>query len=295
MHRIKWAAAQAAMLCSVLLFAGCGGGGGGGGSQSPPPPAATFTVGGTVSGLAGNSVALRLNGSADLIVSANGGYTFPGAIASGAAYTVTVQTQPANPAQTCVLANATGNAFANVTNITVTCSTNMYRVRGTLTGLAGGSVVLRNNGGDDLTLSANGAFQFASSVASGGAYAVTVQTHPAGPVQTCVVTQGSGNVAAADVTTVAVNCTTNTYSVGGTVTGLAGPGLILRNNGGNDLAVNANGAFTFSTPVVSGGNYLVTVQTQPPGKRCTVVNGDGAVPGHEHHQRDRHLREPVHH
>jgi 6-phosphogluconolactonase (cycloisomerase 2 family) len=277
MHTVKWAAARAAMLCSVLIVYGCGGGGGGGGPQNPPTPPATFTVGGVVSGLAGNSVALRLNSGADLVIAGNGGYTFPGTIASGAAYTVTVQTQPANPAQTCVLANATGSASANVTNVTVTCSTNMYSVRGALSGLAGGSVVLRNNGGDDLTLSADGNFQFATSVASGSAYAVTVQTNPAVPAQTCVVTQGSGNVAAANVTDVAVNCTTNSYTVGGTVSGLTGAGLVLRNNGGNDLALNANGAFTFTAPLLSGANYLVTVQTEPAAKRCTVANADGPV------------------
>ena len=119
---------------------------------------------------------------------------FPGTIARGTAYTVTVQTQPTGPTQTCALANATGTIAANVSNVTVTCTTNTYRVRGTLSGLSGGSALLRNNGGDDLTLSANGAFEFATAVPSGGAYAVTVQAQPLGPAQTCVVTQGSGNV-----------------------------------------------------------------------------------------------------
>ena len=163
--------------------------------------------------------------------------------------------------------------------MTVTCTTNTYRVRGTLSGLAGGSVVLRNNGGNDLTLSANGAFEFTTAVPSGGAYAVTVQGQPLGPSQTCVVTQGSGNVAAADIANVAVSCTTNTFSIGGTITGLGGSGLVLRNNGGNDLAVNANGDFTFSAPIVSGGNYLVAVHTQPtaPNQHCTVANHSGTV------------------
>jgi len=282
MDRVKISAARAAILSSVLLITACGGGGGGGGSPNPPPPPpppVNYTVGGTVSGLAGNSVTLRLNGGADLAVAANGNFAFPGSIASGTAYTVTVQTQPTGPTQTCVLANATGNIAANVANVTVTCTTNTYHVRGTLGGLAGGSVILRNNGGDDLTLSANGAFQFLTVVPSGGAYAVTVQAQPLGPAQTCVVTQGAGNIGAADVTNIAVNCTTNTYSVGGTVTGLNGSGLVLRNNGGNNLAVNANGAFTFSAPVVSGGNYLVSVLTQPtaPRQRCTVANAGGTV------------------
>ncbi len=273
MHRVYLMVARAAMLCTILLLAACGGGG----SQNPPPPPVTITVGGNVTGLAGNSVVLRLNDGTNLIVNANGSFVFPGTIASGATYSVTVQTQPTNPVQTCVLVNATGSASTNITSVTVTCNTDLYHVSGTITGLAGGTVVLLNNGGDALMLSANGTFQFATSVASGGAYAVTVRTNPTGPVQTCVVTQGSGNVVTADVTTVAVNCSTNSYSVAGTVTGLSGPGLILRNNGGNDLAVNANGMFTFSTPITSGSNYLVTVQTQPLTKRCTVMNGSGPV------------------
>jgi hypothetical protein len=76
-----------------------------------------------------------------------------------------------------------------------------------------------------------------------------------------------------------VNCTINTFAIGGTVTGLNGSGLVLRNNGGNDLAVNANGSFTFSSPVASGSNYLVAVRTQPasPLQRCTVANAGGTV------------------
>jgi 6-phosphogluconolactonase (cycloisomerase 2 family) len=274
MDPFKTAAARAAILSLVLLFSACGGGGGG----SPTPPA-TFTVGGAVSGLAGNSVALRLNGGADFLVTTNGNFTFPGAITSGTAYTITVQTQPTGPTQTCALTNASGTITANVTNIMVNCTTNTYRVSGTLAGLAGGGVVLRNNGGDDLTLSANGIFHFATAVASGGAYAVTVQAQPLGPSQTCVVSQGAGNVVAADITNVTVNCTTNTFSISGTISGLNGTGVVLRNNGGNDLTVNANGSFTFSAPVVSGNNYLVTVLTQPtaPFQRCTVANAGGTV------------------
>jgi hypothetical protein len=278
MYRVN-AAARAAVLSCVLLFAACGGGGGGSSTPPPPPPPATFTVGGTVSGLASNSVALRLNGGADLVVATNGNFTFPGTIANGAAYTVTVQTQPTGPTQTCALANATGNIAANVSNVTVTCTTSTYRVRGALVGLAGGSVVLRNNGGDELTLSANGAFQFATQVPSGGAYAVAVQAQPLGPPQTCVVTQGAGNVGAADITNVAVNCSINTYRVRGTLAGLAGGSVVLRNNGGDNLTLAADGTFQFATQVPSGGAYAVTVLTQPlaPSQTCVVTQGAGNV------------------
>ena len=69
------------------------------------------------------------------------------------------------------------------------------------------------------------------------------------------------------------------YSVGGTVAGLTGSGLVLQNNAGDDLLVAANGSFRFSTPLASGTAYDVTVKTQPsaPGQTCTVANGSGVV------------------
>ena len=74
--------------------------------------------------------------------------------------------------------------------------------------------------------------------------------------------------------------TVSLFTVGGTVTGLLGSGLMLRDNGGDDLTVTADGPFTFTTPLPSGSGYGVTVATQPanPGQSCTVVNGYGVPP-----------------
>src|SRR5260370_36972117 len=48
-----------------------------------------------------------------------------------------------------------------------------------------------------------------------------------------------------------VNCGggggTGPFTIGGTVTGLTGTGLILQDNGGDDLTLSANGAFAFKT------------------------------------------------
>ena len=209
----------------------------------------TYSVGGTVSGLSG-SVVLQDNGGDNLTVSANGPFTFATKLASGAAYAVTVKTQPAG--QTCTVASGSGTiGSANVTNVAVTCTTNApstYSVGGTVSGLSG-SVVLQDNGGDNLTVSANGPFTFATKLASGAAYAVTVQTQPAG--QTCTVASGSGTIGSANVTNVAVSCTANaTFSVGGTVSGLTG-NVVLQDNGGDNLTVSANGPFTFATKLAS--------------------------------------------
>ena len=88
-----------------------------------------------------------------------------------------------------------------------------YTIGGMVTGLSGGGLVLQNNAGDRLAISASGAFTFTSGLNSGAAYSVTVATQPAAPTQNCVVTNGTGNVGTANVTNVAVACTTVPFTV----------------------------------------------------------------------------------
>jgi uncharacterized repeat protein (TIGR03803 family) len=73
---------------------------------------------------------------------------------------------------------------------------------------------------------------------------------------------------------------TTSYTIGGTVSGLNGS-LLLENNGGDALAVNSNGSFSFSKSVNSGGTYDVTpfVQPQTPVQFCVVSNGQGIAMG----------------
>ena len=170
-------------------------------------------------------------------------------------------------------------ALACTDTPTSTTATATYTVGGAVSGLAGSGLVLRDNGGDDLVVTADGAFAFATKLTGSATYSVTVLTQPSRPAQTCLVTGGSGTIGNGNVTTVAIVCTTNTYTVGGTVSGLAGSGLVLRDNGGDNLAVSANGAFTFATPLNSGTAYSVTFRAQPanPAQTCLVANGSGQV------------------
>jgi len=239
-----------------------------------------LTIGGTVAGLDGTGLVLENNGGDSLAVGASGSFTFPTPVASGGAFSVTVQTQPSGPTQTCVVTGGTGTVGgANVTSVLVNCATDTFAVGGQVSGLAGGTVVLEDNGGDDLTVSANGTFAFPTALASGASYAVTVLTQPSSPSQTCTVSNGTGTVGGASVTGVSVTCTTKSYTVGGTVSGVTGTGLVLQDNLGDNLTVSASGSFTFPTPVASGGAYSVTVLTQPtgPSQTCTVTGGTGTV------------------
>ena len=274
---------RSALVTSILIaIGGCGGGGGtadndGDGGTTPPPPAATYTVAGTVSGVAGPGVTLQVNGHSDTVIKSDGSFIFADRLSSGAPYKVTVATQPAN--QTCSVSNSAGTVNdSDVTNITVNCLTNTSRIGGVVSGLSGSGLVLQNGGGNNLSVSANGPFAFSAAISSGATYSVSVLTQPATPSQTCIVANGSGTASNADVTGVQVVCTTNAYALGGNVSGLAGSGLVLQ-NGSSTLSVFGNGVFTFGAPIASGTSYNVGVSTQPsgPSQTCAVTNGSGLV------------------
>ncbi|MGB8031359.1 MAG: choice-of-anchor tandem repeat GloVer-containing protein [Terracidiphilus sp.] len=123
-----------------------------------------------------------------------------------------------------------------------------YTLGGTLAGLgAAQSVRLEDNGGDTLTLSANGAFSFPMSLDTGSTYAITVQSHTPGIA--CTVSNGSGTVSSANVTGIDVSCASGTetilYSFGASATDGQNPaaGLIVDSAGnlyGTTIAGGAN-------------------------------------------------------
>jgi DNA-binding beta-propeller fold protein YncE len=150
-----------------------------------------------------------------------------------------------------------------------------YAIGGAVSGLAASGLVLELNGANDLAVSSNGQFTFRRHLADGGPYAVTVKTQPRNPAQVCTVAAGSGTVAGADVTDVAVTCVAATYTVGGTVSGLTGTGLVLQNDGADDLPIAADGPFTFPAAVAALQPFAVTVKTQPVAQFCAVTGGAG--------------------
>jgi hypothetical protein len=176
-------------LALALALAGCGGG----------------EVGGELSGLgSGLSVTLLNNGSDSLTLGRNGPFTFRTALDAGAAYAVTVKTQPAG--QTCTVGSGSGTLNAegdSVDTVRVSCSTEAV-LRGRLEGLAVGTAVTLVNGNDRLALTVNGAFAFAETLTDGTEYAVLVLTQPA--IGSCIVRNGSGRFFAATFTDIVVSC-----------------------------------------------------------------------------------------
>ena len=152
----------------------------------------------------------------------------------------------------------------------ITTPTSFYTIGGTVTGLAGSGLVLRNNGGDDLAISANGLFTFATSLADGSAYAVTVATQPSNPSQACSVSSGpppqkglivggTGVVSGANVTDLLVECVTTATPPGAPT----------------NVQVNINGGLasvSWTAPADDGGSPLTgySVVLQPGGLSCTT-------------------------
>lgn len=263
---------------------GTGGSGGSAGSGGSGASTGPFTIGGSVVGLTGSGLVLEDNGGDDVTVTGTGTVSFTFKTAVTGTYSVTIKTQPASPSQVCSVANSSGTATANVTNVQVSCAAT-YTVGGAVSGLQGSGLVLQDNGGDDLKINGTGTvnFTFATALLGGANYAVTIKTQPSNPVQTCSVANGSGTVIGS-VTTVQVSCSQPKYPIGGTVVGLVvgnGDTLELQDNAGDNLFVTGDVDFTFPTQFTYGTTYSVDLflppTSQPQG--CNIFNATAVVTG----------------
>lgn len=262
-----------AIAAMVVALTACGGFDAGEGSGSAIR--STYSLGGTISGLSGTGLVLANSGETLPVTAGAGTFEFSRRFTSATAYAVTVQNTP--PGLTCSVAAGTGTfETANVNNAVVTCSDQAYPISGTIHGLTGAGLVLAN-GTDNVAVS-SGATSFAMStpVAYTSSYAITVATQPQG--LSCAVQDGVGIIGPAAVTSVAVTCSDQPYTLGGTVSGLSVAGLVLM-NGNDTVQVPANvSVFTLPTAVAFSSSYSVMVATQPPGLTCSVSNGSGPMP-----------------
>ncbi len=152
-----------------------------------------------------------------------------------------------------------------------------YTVSVDVSGLASGnSVAFRNNGVDPLLVSTNGLTTFVTPIRDGNAYDVTVHPpQPSNPNQICVVTDPMGSIESADVV-LDVVCTTLTYFIGVTVTGLDDNNTIELTTNMQSLVFNTNTMMNFPLPLDDGTDYSVLLTAQPvdPNQTCVVTGGN---------------------
>lgn len=134
----------------------------------------------------------------------------------------------------CALSNGVGKGVCSIKRagaqiLSAACvgssTPTYYSLGGTVSGLGGGVLVLQN-GASTVSVSANGGFTFSTRLANGAIYDVTVQTQPVG--QSCTISNGTGNVRAANVSGVAVQCSALSAALGPTPPFvIAGPAVIV--------------------------------------------------------------------
>ncbi|HSY28582.1 MAG TPA: hypothetical protein VK832_13830, partial [Burkholderiaceae bacterium] len=154
---MKYIKLKVLLTCAIaLLLTSCGG-------------AINATIGGTVTGLSGNSnFVLQDNGGDNLTVSSNGTFTFATQIEAGSTYDVAVLTEPViasgtlagqSAGESCVVENGIGTveqSIGNVDSITVVCNVN-YSASNSIIFLVSGlpngaTVVLTNAGSTPVTI-----------------------------------------------------------------------------------------------------------------------------------------------
>jgi hypothetical protein len=154
------------------------------------------SLGGTIAGLPSGASVTLSDGISSLVVAANGSFVFGDSFAAGAAYGVSVVTQPAGAA--CGINGASGSfdgADDGVSSVSVVCGA-PGTLGGTVSGLAAGHSVTLNYGLGTLTLAADGAYTLPDQFGAGYLYHVSVATQPLG--QTCTVNNASGSLDAND-------------------------------------------------------------------------------------------------
>jgi hypothetical protein len=147
---------------------------------------------------------------------------------------------------------------------------------GAISGLNRAGLVLENKGKEYVVPDSATTFQFTDLVANDSEFEILVKTNPTG--QVCTPSNNKGRANYYSYTQTIITCTTDLYTLGGTVNGLTGTGLVLA-NGSITVAVPAGAStFTFGKTVPNKRPYGVTVLSQPAGQTCTVVNGAGEMP-----------------
>lgn len=162
-------------------------------------------------------------------------------------------------------------AYSTTANFSLSIKT-LYSIGGSISGLSG-TIVIQNNNGDDTSLTTNGNFSFPTQI--NGEYSVSIKTQPF--QQTCTISNGSGTTSET-VSDVIISCVTNSYQIGGSLTGMASSkSIIIQLNAANDLTLTANGSFAFSTMLNYNASYAITVKTNPTSQACSVINSTGTV------------------
>jgi Right handed beta helix region len=146
-------------------------------------------------------------------------------------------------------------------------SVSAYTVGGNISGLTG-TLVLQDNGGDNLSQSGDGSFAFATALGNSARYDVSVLIQPAN--QTCTVGNNSGIVSGSNVANVSVSCMTNENNI-------PAPPVPQGGGAGGSSPVSTCSAVVYGNwgTCVNGLQYRDIFSKTP--QSCTITNGQQAA------------------
>ena len=147
-------------------------------------------------------------------------------------------------------------------------------VSGTIYGLNRAGLILTTNGEELTVADSAGSFAFTKLLSPDTEFFVEVKKSPDG--QKCTASTNKNKINYYTYSTTVISCTTDSYALGGSVSGLTGNGLILANGASTAAILAGSTSFVFNALVPNGGPYAVTVLKQPDGQTCTVTNGVAA-------------------
>ena len=236
----------------------------------------TYSVGGSISGLTGTGLVLSDGSQNSYPNPGSTTFTFSSLKSSGNTYHVTVTQQPTN--QICSVSNGSG-AITNqsITNISIVCTASSGLLGGTISGLSTTGLSLTDTVEILPIASGSNNFTFNTMINSGTSYGVSIATQPIG--LTCTISNASGIMSSNGISNVSVNCSPISYSVGGSISGLNASGLILQNGSDTISIGSGNNSFTLPTALAYGGNYSVSIASQPSGESCSIANSNGTIVG----------------
>ncbi len=157
-----------------------------------------------------------------------------------------------------------------------------YSVGGSLNegDVIGEGLVLKLNGDQTVSISPDDEeFVFSEEIEDGSSFQISVDAPPRGPLQTCTVSPSSGEIDGADILDINVSCNTQSFRVGGNVSGLQGSGFRLELSDGQGYSPSGDGEFTFNSRLDDQTSFSVSIARQPelPDQQCALSGHEGVV------------------
>ncbi|WCL50527.1 LamG-like jellyroll fold domain-containing protein [Leptospira sp. GIMC2001] len=143
-----------------------------------------------------------------------------------------------------------------------------YSIGGAVSGLISEASVTLTNNNESVTIESDGNFTFPTRLNTGEAYNISLSTNSVSI--SCSLSNEQGIVQNRDIDNISVTCGfgADYYEVAVNVSGISGS-LTVLNNSTDSLNISSTGLAKFSTRILTGSNYAVSISSQPAGSVCS--------------------------